>query len=128
MDELVAGIAEGLDTFNALDLDGVMNDLRDVLSSAKDQVAALNMGEINDNVITITEDIQRITGDEKLAGAVEKLDLALAEINELAAGHLSRAQALVARMTPEPEAPVPDAVVPEPETALPEIPNPGGAE
>jgi zinc protease len=54
--------------------------------------------------------------------------ITLAEINELAAGHLSRAQALVARMTPEPEAPVPDAVVPEPETALPEIPNPGGAE
>lgn len=85
MDELVAGIAEGLNTFNALDLDGIIVELRDVLSSAKDQVAALNMEEINDNVIAITEDIQRITGDEKLIGAVEKLDLALAEINELAA-------------------------------------------
>ena len=84
MDELVAGIAEGLEKFNSLDLDGVMNDLRDVLSSSKDQVASLNMKQINDNVIAITEDIQRITSDEKLVSAVENLDRAMAEVNELA--------------------------------------------
>lgn len=85
IDELVAGIADGLAKFNALDLSGIMGELRDVLGNSKDQIAALNMKEINDNIVAITEDVQRITGDEKLIGAVENLDRALAEIEELAA-------------------------------------------
>lgn len=85
IDELISGIADGLAKFNALDLDGVMSELRDVLSNSKDQIAALNMKEINDNIVSITEDVERITGDEKLISAVENLDRALAEIEELAA-------------------------------------------
>lgn len=85
IDELIAGIADGLAKFNALDLNGIMSELRDVLANSKDQIAALNMKEINDNIVTITEDVQRITGDEKLVSAVENLDLALGEIEELAA-------------------------------------------
>lgn len=84
-DELIAGIADGLKKFNALDLEGVMGDLRKVLVSAKDQIAALEMKEINDNVIAITQDIRKITSDEKLISAVQNLDEALAQIDTLAA-------------------------------------------
>ncbi len=84
-DELIAGIADGLKKFNALDLDGVMSDLREVLVKAKDQIAGLNIKEVNDNVIAITKDVRRITSDEKLASAVQNLDEALAQIEALAA-------------------------------------------
>lgn len=84
IDELIAGIADGLKKFNALDLDGVMTDLRQVLVNAKDQIAGLNMKEINDNVIAITKDVRKITSDEKLANAVEHLDDALVQIDKFA--------------------------------------------
>jgi paraquat-inducible protein B len=84
MDELIAGIADGLKKFNALDLDGVMTDLRVVLVSAKDQIAGLKMKEINDNVIAITKDVRKLTSDQKLASAVENLDAALVQIDALA--------------------------------------------
>ena len=84
-DELISGIADGLKKFNALDLNGVMTDLRVVLVNAKDQIAGLNMKEINDNVIAITKDVRKITSDQKLASAVENLDAALARIDILAA-------------------------------------------
>ena len=84
-DELISGIADGLKKFNALDLNGVMTDLRVVLVNARDQIAGLNMKEINDNVIAITKDVRKITSDQKLASAVENLDAALARIDILAA-------------------------------------------
>jgi paraquat-inducible protein B len=83
-DELIAGIADGLKKFNALDLDGVMIDLRQVLVKAKEQIAGLNVKEINDNVIAITKDVRKITSDEKLASAVQNLDEALVQIDVLA--------------------------------------------
>jgi len=84
IDELVAGIADGLAKFNALDIDGVMKELRDVLVGAKEQIANLDMKEINDNLVEITEDVRILTGDEKLVRAVENLDASLVQINELA--------------------------------------------
>lgn len=85
MDELIAGIADGLKKFNALDLDGIIKDLRDTIVVAKQQVAALNMQEISDNVVDITKDIQAITGNEKLPKAIDSLEQSLREINQLSA-------------------------------------------
>lgn len=84
IDELVSGIADGLKKFNALDLDGVMAELRNVLVGTKNQIAALNLKQINDNVIDITNDVRKITSNEKLSKAVENLDAALVQIDELA--------------------------------------------
>jgi paraquat-inducible protein B len=83
-DELIAGIADGLKKFNSLDLQGAMTDIREVLIKAKDQIAGLNIKEINANVIAITEDVRRITSDEKLASAMQSLNQALAQIDTLA--------------------------------------------
>lgn len=83
IDELISGIADGLKKFNSLDLDGVMRDLRTTLESARDQIAALNMKEINDNIVAITKDVQSITGDDKLKSAVANLDAALKQIDAL---------------------------------------------
>lgn len=85
IDELISGIADGLKKFNALDLQGIINDLRATIVSAKQQISALDIKQINDNVIDITQDIQAITGNEKLAKAIDNLDASLAEIHELSA-------------------------------------------
>lgn len=85
IDELISGIADGLKKFNALDLQGIINDLRATIVSAKQQISALDIKQINDNVIDITQDIQAITGNEKLAKAIDNLDASLAEIHALSA-------------------------------------------
>jgi len=85
IDELISGIADGLKKFNALDLNGVMTELRDVLVSAKKQIAEIDIKEINGNITDITRDVKRITSDEKLLSAVDKLNDALIQIDELAA-------------------------------------------
>ncbi len=84
IDELVSGIADGLKKFNALDLDGVIAELRNVLVGTKNQIAALNIKEINDNVIEITKDVHKITSNEKLSKALDNLDAALVQIDQLA--------------------------------------------
>lgn len=83
IDELIAGVADGLKKFNALDLESAMNDLREVLASTKTQIAALNVKAINENLVSITSDIRGLTSDQKLAKAIASLDEALAGIDTL---------------------------------------------
>lgn len=83
MDELIAGVADGLKKLNALDLENGMKDLRDVLASAKAQIAALNMKAINGNLIGITADVRELTGNQKLVKAIDSFDEALEGINAL---------------------------------------------
>ncbi|MFZ9936006.1 MAG: MlaD family protein [Luteolibacter sp.] len=85
MDELIAGISDGIGKFNALDLDSVIRELRDVLVTANRSVKELKFEEINDNLVGITGDIRRITGDEKLVSAVDNLNAAIERIDRLAA-------------------------------------------
>jgi len=84
IDELVSGIASGLKKFNSLDIASAMNELRDVLAGAKTQIAALNMKEINDNLVGITADVRSLTGNEKLAKSIDSLDDAITQIDKLA--------------------------------------------
>ncbi len=83
IDELIAGIGNGLKKFNALDLAGAMGDFREVLVKAKEQIASLNFKEINDNVVGITTDVRRLTSNEKLTAAISNLDAALIQIDQL---------------------------------------------
>ena len=85
MDELIAGISDGIGKFNALDLDSVIRELRDVLVTANRSVKELKFEEINDNLVGITGDIRRITSDEKLVSAVDNLNAAIERIDRLAA-------------------------------------------
>ena len=85
MDELIAGISDGIGKFNALDLDSVIRELRDVLVTANRSVKELKFEEINDNLVGITGDIRRITSDEKLTAAMENLNAAIERIDRLAA-------------------------------------------
>ncbi|MEO8352828.1 MAG: MlaD family protein [Chthoniobacteraceae bacterium] len=84
-DELISGIADGLKKFNALDLDQVMSELRDVLVGAKKQIAELDLGTINENLIGITTDVRKATADDKLVHAVNNLNEALIKIDQIAA-------------------------------------------
>jgi len=84
MDDLIAGISDGIQKFNALDLDSVIRELRDVLETANQKIAEINTREINDNLTGITEDIRKITSDDKIAKAVVSLNEALIQIDELA--------------------------------------------
>jgi len=85
MDELVAGIGDGIRKFNALDLESVINELREVLTTTSDQISELNMKEINDNLVAITKDVRKITADEKISIALGNLDDALIQIKEFSA-------------------------------------------
>ncbi len=84
MDELIAGIADGLKKFNSLDIASVMNELREVLTSAKTQIAALNMKQISANLVDITEDVRTLTRNEKLTKSIDHLDDAITQIDMLA--------------------------------------------
>lgn len=85
MDELIAGISDGIEKFNELDLDSVIRELRNVLVTANRRVKELNFEEISDNLVGITGDIRRITSDEKLVAAVQNLNEAIERIDRLAA-------------------------------------------
>jgi paraquat-inducible protein B len=84
MDEMISGIADGIRKFNALDLESVINELNSLLANADRQVRALDTEEINANVIAITEDIRKLTADEKLPAAIASLNRTLAEIEQIA--------------------------------------------
>lgn len=83
IDELIAGVADGLKKINALDLQGVVKDLHDVLESAKTQLDDLNMKGISENLVAVTQDVRNFTSNDKLASAIQHLDEALIEFKEL---------------------------------------------
>jgi paraquat-inducible protein B len=83
IDELISGVADGLKKINALDLDGIAKDIRGVLDAARKQLEDLNTKGISENIIAITEDVQAITGNEKLNHAIANLDEALVEFKAL---------------------------------------------
>ncbi len=83
LDELISGVANGLEKFNKLDLEGIVKDMRGVLETANTQLAALNLEEINENVIDITKDVKAFTGNEKLVKAIDNLDVTLTTVREL---------------------------------------------
>jgi paraquat-inducible protein B len=73
-------ISDGLKKLNTIDLTGLMSELRATLTSAKTQIDALKMKEISDNLTSITEDVRKLTGSEKLGKAIDNLDTALANL------------------------------------------------
>lgn len=83
IDELIAGVADGLKKINALDLEGIVKDLRGVLEGARKQVDNLDLKTISDNVLAITEDIQAVTGNDKLNSAIDNLDESLRHFKEM---------------------------------------------
>jgi paraquat-inducible protein B len=83
MDEMIAGISDGLKKINELDLGSLISEMRDVLTNLNKKIADVNLTEINENLTEITRDVREITGDEKLATSMKNLDGALVEIREL---------------------------------------------
>lgn len=85
IDELISGITDGLKKITDLDIASLMKEVRDVIKGANDQIADLDLKEINDNLTAITKDVRGITGDERIKTSLANLDKALEEINELSA-------------------------------------------
>jgi len=85
MDELISGITDGLKKINELDIAGLMEEVRDVIKGANQQIADLNLKEINDNLNVITADVRDLTADGRIKSSLANLDEALREINELSA-------------------------------------------
>jgi paraquat-inducible protein B len=83
LDAIISGISDGLKKFNDLDLATVMKELRDVLTATKTQISALDLKAINDNVLGITTDVRTLTGNKKLAKAIDTLEEALTSFNDL---------------------------------------------
>jgi len=84
LDDLIKGISDSLKKFESIDLTGVVQDVRDVLVATKQQIAAMDLKQINDNILGITEDVRLLTGNTKLAKAIDSLDAALLSAKEIA--------------------------------------------
>jgi paraquat-inducible protein B len=85
LDALMQSISDGLKKINSIDFAGLISDLRGTLTSAKTQIEAMRMKEINDNLATITADVKKLTGSEKLGTAIDNLDVTLANLNAFTA-------------------------------------------
>jgi paraquat-inducible protein B len=83
LDDLMKSIADGLRKFNDLDLTSILTEFRAVLAITKDQVAALNLHQINENIVGITHDVHSLTSNKKIDKAIDSLDQALASFDEL---------------------------------------------
>jgi paraquat-inducible protein B len=83
MDELIAGISNGIQKFNSLDLESAIGDLRKALATADRQIAELNMKQISDNLVSVTGDLRAFTGNGKLEAALAKLEAAAVQIEQL---------------------------------------------
>jgi paraquat-inducible protein B len=85
MDELISGITDGLKKITDLDIAGLMEEVRDVLKGANEQIADLDLKKISDNLTAITGDVRDLTSDGRLKTSLANLDEALKEIRELSA-------------------------------------------
>ncbi len=85
IDKLIADVADGLKKINSLDLDGVLGDLRRLLNHADQQLAALDLKSISDNLVKVTADMRGITGDDKIRTSLDTFKAALGELRALAA-------------------------------------------
>ena len=83
IDELISGVTDGLKKINELDLEGLMTEMRDVLKGANQQIASLDLQEINRNLTDITRDVKAFTGDKRLQSSLANLDKTLMEVREL---------------------------------------------
>ena len=83
IDELIAGIADGIRKFNALDLDSIISELRELLHNTSTRIEAIDAEGISRNLLTITEDISSITGDDRIASAIENLNETLENLESI---------------------------------------------
>jgi ABC-type transporter Mla subunit MlaD len=81
----LAKLRELFDLINELDIAGLMEEVRDVIKGANEQLADLNLKEINDNLTVITADVRDLTADGRIKSSLANLDEALREINKLSA-------------------------------------------
>lgn len=83
MDELIAGIGDGIRKFNSLDIESIITRIQELLQTTNKTLAAIDAEGINENLVSITNDIAVITGDKRITSAIENLDLTLANMEKL---------------------------------------------
>ena len=83
LDALMLSISDGLKKLDTIDITGLIKDLRGTLASAKTQIDAMRMKEINDNLTVISADVRVLTGNKKLSTAIDNLDVAMTNLKEL---------------------------------------------
>jgi len=85
LDALMLSISDGLKKLSSIDFASLIKDLRGTLASAKTQIDAMRMKEINDNLADFTADMRALTENRKLSNAIDNLDTALASLKDLTA-------------------------------------------
>jgi len=85
MDELIAGIGEGIRKFNALDLDSVIGEVRHLLVTTNARIESIDAEGISENLVSITSDISSLTGDDRIPAAIDNLNSTLANLEQLTA-------------------------------------------
>lgn len=83
LDELIAGIGDGIRKFNALELESVITDLRDLIQNTSKRIESIDSEQISRNLLAITNDVSRITSDERISEAIDHLNTSLANFEQL---------------------------------------------
>ncbi len=83
IDEMISGITDGLKKITDLELDTLIDEMREVLKSANAIISEINLKEVSENLTEITKDVKGFTSDEKLTSSLENLDATLKEIRAL---------------------------------------------
>jgi paraquat-inducible protein B len=83
LDALMLSISEGLKKLGNIDFASLIQDLRETLASAKTQIDAMRMKEINDNLADFTAEMRALGENHKLSNAIDNLDIAMASLKDL---------------------------------------------
>lgn len=85
IDELIAGVADGLKKLAELDIEGVLEETKKLITSASARVNDLRADEIGDNLVEISANIRKLTGDQAISRAIDDFEETLAQTREMAA-------------------------------------------
>jgi methyl-accepting chemotaxis protein len=80
---MISGITDGLKKINEMEIGGLIAEMRELLKNANAKISELDLKKVSENLTDITQDLKDFTGDEKLAGLLDNLDVTIKEMRSL---------------------------------------------
>jgi paraquat-inducible protein B len=87
--QLVNSVMTSLNNLTELDFKGLSMELKGLLTELRTDLARLNFGEINTNLVGVLDKVESFVGNPALSSAITNLDRTLAQLDELA-GNLNK--------------------------------------
>jgi len=81
--EMIQSLVTSLHNLTELDFKGLSTELKGLLTDLRADLARLNFGEINTNLVGVLGEVQTFVGNPALSSAITNLDRTLAQLDEL---------------------------------------------